>query len=405
MPFLTKEKLVPILGRLIMMSFSMVVTLIAIETFMRIGFDALPPNVQGDLQSVRRVPWNEEVMVQGVPIENSKTYQSQIEPGLVDFPVRWNDARFTFSTQSIWDGHWIGLRNKGETQWPLDIVTFGDSFTFCWTAYEDCWVQKLNTDYGWHVINAGQPGNGSGGQLVLMQELLEPLQPKVVIWQWYTNDISDEYVFGWLKEERASLEMPPAAPPIPDAKGFAQYSAIYRLIDINLLNPPDTGDYDYAQVVEVNGQQLNIVSGEYAHPQSFEWPSIEEGWNEHVQARTAGAEHVVALCERDENPLCINMVMVFIPSKEEVYAEAIIEAGALDAEYIETIGESRRRMLDLCAEQGWHCVDATPALQAAVADGQAVYYAKDFHLNAEGNQVVTDLLADYLVEQDLLPTN
>ena len=396
------EKSIPIGARIILMSFSILMTLIAIEASMRIGFDALPPNVQGDLQSVRRVPWDDEVMVPGVPIENSKTYQSLLEPGLRDVVVRWNDARFTFDTNPIWKGHWVGLRNEGDPQWPLDIVAFGDSFTFCWTAYDDCWVQKLGTDYGWHTINAGQPGNGSGGQLVLMKELVEPLQPKVVIWQWYTNDISDEYVFGWLKEERETIEMPPASPPIPDATGFAQYSGIYRLLEMNVLNPPDTGDYQYAQIVEVNGQQLSIASGEFAYPQSFAWPSIIDGWDDHVQARMDGAEYVASLCEREEDPLCIEMVMVFIPSKEEAYAEAIIEAEALDAEYIASIGESRRRMLNICTEQGWRCVDATPALQAAVADGQTVYYDKDFHLNANGNQVLTDLIEDYVVENELL---
>ena len=392
-----------IITRLLTMTLSLVITFLFLELFMRMGFDVLPANVQGELQSVRRWPWNEEPFVRPVPLINSRTYQTHIDPGLRDFAVRWHDARFTFNTRAIWDGHPLGLRNEDEPQWPLDIVAFGDSFTFCWTAYEDCWVQKLVQDYGWRVTNAGLSGTGSGGQLTLMQELAEPLQPRVIIWQWYPNDITDEFVLSWLREETEWLEWPHAAPPIPPAEGLAQYSALYRLLDRYVLNPDDDPEYEYNQIVTVNDHDLSVVSGEFPHPFSFNYTSATYGWEHHINYRMEGVAYLQTLCQRDDNSLCIEMVMVFVPTKEEAYAE-FLEDGALDADYLASIGESRRRMLALCEAEGWRCLDATPVFQEAIRQDRAtVYYATDFHLDASGNQLLADVVADYLIENGLLP--
>jgi hypothetical protein len=355
----------------------------------------LPANVQGQLQSVRRVPWDETPMVQAVPINNSRTFQAQVDPGIQDFPVRWHDARFKFSTQPIWDDHPVGLRNEGPPQWPLDILAFGDSFTFCWTALEDCWVQKLASQYGWHVINAGQPGTGSGGQLELMKWIAALLKPRLLIWQWYPNDLSDEFVLAWLNGEAEWGGWPPAAPPIPQAEGFAQYSALYRLIDINLLNPMDEGEYEHTQAVEVNGQMFSFASGEYPHPVAMSYQAVQDGWERHVAYRTEGPQLAADIGAQ--------MLMVFIPTKEEAYAE-VLRGKYLEGSYLEAMTESRRRLLELCAEQGWHCLDATPALQEAVRKGRNVYYAQDFHLNPAGNQVLVDLIARYITDHQLLST-
>jgi hypothetical protein len=44
----------------------------------------------------------------------------------------------------------------------------------------------------------------------------------------------------------------------------------------------------------------------------------------------------------------------------------------------------------------------TPYFQDAVDAGQTVYNAFDFHLDASGNKIVSDVVANYLIENGLL---
>jgi hypothetical protein len=48
-------------------------------------------------------------------------------------------------------------------------------------------LRKLN----YNVINIGKTGNGSLIQLATLKEYAEPLQPKIVLWLYYENDLSD----------------------------------------------------------------------------------------------------------------------------------------------------------------------------------------------------------------------
>jgi len=78
---------------------------------------------------VRRVPWREERLAPIMPLQYSRSYYVVVAPGYKNFPVRWMDARFTFTTNSLWD-HPVGLRTDPNPRWPIDIMAFGDSFTF-----------------------------------------------------------------------------------------------------------------------------------------------------------------------------------------------------------------------------------------------------------------------------------
>jgi hypothetical protein len=383
--------LVAVFGTLLMTVLSVVFALLIAEIFMRTGFDALPADVQGNIQAVRVVPWDEERIVPPVPFITDRKFQSRLEPGLTDQPVRWYDARFTFDTGTVWDGHSIGLRTDGPT-WPLDILAFGDSFTFCWTEMSNCWVQNLE-QFGWNVVNAGQPGTGSIGQYALMRDIIEPLDPAVVIWQWYPNDLQDDYLLATLNDETPALELPPAPEPVADLDGLAQYSTVAALVEAWMAPTEDDAGYQHYQTVDVNGREMLLVTGEYTHPFSPDYAAVQYGWERNAAIHEEAAAYI-------QDELNAEMLLVLIPTKEEAYAEPL--NAVLDALYLESIGESRRRMLDLCSANDWHCIDMLPAFREAIANGETVYYALDFHLNTSGNRILTEVIHDYLVENALL---
>ena len=382
------------LGRLFMIIASTVFTLVMLEVFIRIGFDALPPDIQGEIQSVRRVPWDDEPIIKPVPFQNSRDYQSYLPPGLENYPVRWRDARFTFSTRSLWE-HPVGLR-VDEPTWPIDIVAFGDSFTFCWTNAEDCWVQQLQSTYGWHVINVGQPGSGPGGQLPLIEEVGLPLEPSLVIWLHYDNDLMDDYVLDTIRGNVSGLTLPPGPDPVRLPRGLVQYSVLLHLIDNRLDPPPKSTNYRHGQVVRIQDRAFIFNTEEYPPVNDTQaYSGIAYGWQRNLEHYQQGIDLVQ---ERLDAPVLI----VMVPFKELVYADYLDDA--LSEAYLGRMRANRTVMLDECDERGWYCLDALPALQAATESGELVYYTGDFHLAPYGNTVLAEAIHDYIIEHDLLDT-
>jgi len=280
--------------------------------------------------------------------------------------------------------------------YPLDIIAFGDSFAFCWTSAEECWVQKLQSEHGWNVLNAGTPGNGPGGQLNLIREVGLPLEPALIVWQHYDNDLMDDYVFDTIRGEIDGLELPPGPDPVRLPRGLAQYSGILHLLD-NRIDPPEkVTEFQHGQKVQIGSHEFIVTTDEYPPPNSItSYSGIAYGWEQNITHYQAGIDAV-------DEALGVPVVIVMIPYKELVYEDQI--GDALSAAYWDLMHRHRENMLAVCEERNWHCIDALPTLKEATAStDELVYYAGDFHLAPYGNTVLAELIRDYLVENDLLP--
>lgn len=389
-----KRILIAVAKRGLPLLFGILLSWLLLEVMLRVTFDMLPPGVQGAIQGVRRVPWSEETIIPAQPFIIDHDFQVRMPVGLKDFPVRWSDAQFTYDTISAWDGHRAGLRSDAP-QWPLDIMTFGDSFTWCWVKWSDCWVKRLNVDDGWHIFNAAIPGTGPSGQFNLMKELAPPMKPKLIVWVWFPNDMSDDYDLAKIRGEVGDLGKGPYPDPDPQITGLSSISAVWRLIDSRVNPPKKVSPYQHFQEVNLNGRPMSIHTTEYAHPYTLEYGDTQYGITRNQQAHL---EAVKFLQEQVETKP--RVLFVYIPVKEEAYADLIKDK--LGADYIEPIGAGRRQLLDQCQQQGWDCIDALPALKAAVNQGQTVYYGFDSHLDPSGNLLLEKLIADYIKAHNLL---
>lgn len=378
--------------RFLLILFGLALSWLLIEAFLRVGFDLLPPKVQGDIQQVRRVPWSEETIIPIMPFLIDRDFQVRMPVGLKDFPVRWSDARFTYNTIGAWEGHRAGLRSD-LPRWPLDILTFGDSFTWCWTKIEDCWVRRLDTDHGYNIFNAAIPGTGTTGQLNLMKELAGPMNPKLVIWAWYNNDISDNYDLARIRGEVEDLQGAPASDPVLVPSGLGSYSALYWLVSGWLNPPPKISPYRHFQNVVIDGRTMLMTTNEFPYASSQHWPRSQYGWKRGVEAFTEGKRFL-----REE--VGAKLLIVIIPTKEEVFGD--IMEKVIGREYLNQMGETRGLLMKLCQEHNWHCLDATTPLQEAARKGQTVYYGFDSHLDPSGNKLLADLVYDYVVKNGLL---
>ena len=73
----------------------------------------------------------------------------------------------------------------------IDIVLTGDSFTEGYGVYADENIGAVLRESGLNVINVGKGSNGPLAELATLKEFAEPLEPRIVLWLYFKNDISD----------------------------------------------------------------------------------------------------------------------------------------------------------------------------------------------------------------------
>ncbi len=375
--------------------FGLVMAWLLVEVGLRVAFHALPMDVQGAIENVRVVPWDERRIVPLPPFHWDLDYQRVLEPGLDDYPVHVGPESFTVDSIRLppeWNSR-VGLRSR-DLDWPVDIAVLGDSFAMCFVDWADCWVERLHRDYGWRVMNLGQTSTGTRAHLRLLTDLVIPMDPQVVVWQWYGNDFNDDYGLGLLRGDYAPLDEPPQLPPDPDFGPLAKYSAVYALARDKLWSATHAPPPAWGQMVEVFGEEMRVGDDYNLYAYDLSRPSNALGYEQTVAALDE-ADRVI----REE--IGAQWVIVLVPTKEEVYRDQLVDA--LGADYLDQLAEGRARMLALCEARGWRCLDATEPLRAAAQTGEQVYYARDLHINARGNAILAAYVGDYLVRERLLP--
>jgi hypothetical protein len=361
-------------GRLAGIAFGLVLAWLLLEVALRVEFDHLPYNVQGAIQYVRKVPWGKDRIVPEPPWTADKDYQTILKPDLKNYRVGHGESMFHIDSISLWG-------------------VVGDSFTVCWTEKVACWVQHLHDDFGWSVMNLGLAGTGARSHLQVLKNFAIPLQPKVIVWQWYGNDANDDHNLGLLRGEYSPLNEVVSLEAKPDFGKLAHYSALYALLRDQWWTYTHGTPKSWGQYVEILGR--NMLVGDEYNLRGFDLslPGNELGWEQGVQA----LEEAENIAHDDMNA---EMVIVLIPTKEEVYASDV--TGVLGKEYLDRLQEGRLRMKALCKERNWRCLDMLDALQAEVNAGHHVYYAVDLHLDPHGNEVLADTVGHYLIDEGLL---
>ena len=156
--------------------------------------------------------------------------------------------------------------------------------------------------------------------------------------------------------------------------------------------PNDPQFVEQYQVTFDNGQSL-------AFGQPYEPQAMDMSQRSNQVGRDASQEAF-----RQANELVKTwdgqLVVILIPTREEVYAQWTAEQLGDDFDKIES---ARLAMLDICDELDLLCYDPLDDLRAIAQDSDLLYYYDDAHLNAYGNHVFAGLVQAWLDEQGLLP--
>jgi len=375
-------------GRFAGIVFGLLVAWLIVEVLLRVLFFSLPPRLQLVLDQVRVTPFTDKKLMPD-PI-----WQPDIDFLTIARPVQnyeqfgSAEVRFKVNTESLW-----GMRGAFRTRKELvdryvDGVAVGDSFTFCFTEEEDCWVQRLGQLTDRNIINFGVVSTGSVAHERVFQGFGLPLKPPLVLWQWWGNDANEDYGLAQMRGETQVQSTNPA-PPVPELGWWDKNSAVYVLLKL-FLGPEEEFDASL-QFLDRNYTEQGKLRLAFGRP--YLWGAMDmteptnlDGWQRSQQAFFSTRDLV--------NAYGGSLVIILIPTKEQVYRD--LTEPLIGAEHMALLDQNYQMMLDFCAEQNFSCLDMLPVFQE-YADEQ-LYYTTDIHLNPRGNEVLADYLAGWLAE-------
>lgn len=377
----------------------LIIGLILMELLIRAAFSNMPYSVQSILREVHRHPFTDEPLLPEPIWHSAEAYQLIARPN-VDDELHYPDPRvgFHISTKNWLDpGSQVGFRVPDvgwEPQWPVDGVVVGDSFTFCYTEYEDCWVHRLETERGLSMVNLGLVATGSLSRRNVLNTFGLPYEPRFIIWQWYGNDFNDDY--GMIEEPTVETPLSAAANPLQN--WLDQNSVVYHLTATILAQY--TTEKKLKPYTRFENQYYTFEDGvELGFGQSY----ILEAFDLTLEKNQKGqAETETVLLSVNERLAVeqIPWIILLIPSKEEVYAKWT--EPQLGAQQLAKLAQGRQEMLSFCVGHGLACLDPTAVLQEAAEQGELVYYQEDTHLAPRGNEILSTVIWEFLLQEKLI---
>jgi hypothetical protein len=366
--------------------FGVLLAWLLLEILLRAFFFSLPPRLQLVLDDVHQTPFTDAKLLPDPIWQPDRDYLTITRP-VTDFEQFGSaEVRFTVTTETLWDSRAAFRTRQAWVDRHVDGVAVGDSFTFCFVDAADCWVQQLGESTGRNLINLGITSTGSVSHLRVLHDFGLPLQPSLVIWQWYGNDANEDYGLATLRGE-TTIASPTPPPPAPDLNWWDKNSAVYVLLKLYLGSDEEfDASLQFLDRERSTGGGLDLAFGRPYLWDAFDMdlPHNQYGWERSQQAFHEASDAVSGYGG--------TLLFVLIPTKEQVYwdrAEPL-----LGAEKMDLLQRSYDMMLAVCETEGVACIDLLPVLQAH-ADEQ-LYYTTDIHLNPRGNAVVADAIAAWL---------
>lgn len=384
---------------LVAVLFGLVLALLIAETAVRLLYASLPIGLQTALRNVHVTPFSDTRLAPAPLWQSDLDYLNIVRPGAFN-SLQAGSPTVTFHVTSYnWWGGRVGFRSPPPDDGNVQAVAIGDSFTFCYTELEDCWVTRLRQDTGLPLLNMGQPVTGSVSHARLYYDFvakpeLKLKQPRLVLWQFFGNDYNDDYGLADLNHTaKTPPQAAPNATPLPQGAlvvWLRENSAMYGILSALIRRDP--GVEQFVEPYHVRSGNVDLLFGSTYIRDSFDMTQARN--QEGEQLSRQAILQTRDLVEKNGG----RFIVLAFPTKEEVYralTEPQMGKAALDA-----LAAPRLRLLDFCKAQNLTCLDLLPGLQAQ-ADRQ-LYYANDSHLNAEGNRVVAALVSAFLRDQGLV---
>jgi hypothetical protein len=279
-----------------------------------------------------------------------------------------------------------GFRNEGlDPDRPLDVVLLGDSFGAGAVTQDDTWTGLLSRVYGLNAYNLSSPGAGPWHEYVNLsaeKDRLKVRQGGTLIWELFTgNDLDDG-------SGPLDLSALPWHGPIETWRTRINEMRTRSPVRRLLTPPNELLKGDVADRQFLNGRTILFYKPYMERTARSSQDIIENPNFGHMRALIPAVKSLAA--SRD-----LRLVIVLIPSKEEVYSWAW--KGAAPWTSLAAPSSFAVGLAGLCRDAGVPFLDAKPYLvpesrRLYEDSGLLLYWYDDTHMNAAGNRFVVSLI-------------
>ena len=282
------------------------------------------------------------------------------------------------------------------------ILALGDSFTVALEVEKDeVWAEVLeellNIKRATQVINAGTRGYASDQEYLFLREEGLKYSPDLVLVAFFVNDVlgngldheeGRRYAKPRFVLRDGQLHLTNVPPPQPSAGPLKFLSKLLERFYV----------YRFAHEVMERGSpgELPAYFQVYRTHYTPEW---EEAWKV--------TEAILVEMQQLAESVGAQMLVCYLPEQSQVSDSGwnqIVPHDGEDSSYDRD--RPNHLMEDLCARHGIPYLDLTPAFrQHIAADEPYPYFPVSVHFSVEGNRLAAQLIYEYLVEQELVPSH
>lgn len=316
-----------------------------------------------------------------------------VTPGLYqpDDPRRYRIApgfRGRITNQAEFDTEVVtnreGLRGPEVGPKPgLRILAIGDSFTFGVGARQDeTWPARLEKRMpNVQVLNAGAPGFGVPDEVAWFEAYGVELQPDaVVVAVFLANDLQDA------SPDQPKVAVVDGSLVVPGETGGLRrwlyyHSHLFRLLKSSVLE---------GRLRSLLGLKEPWAKRELRAELSLYTPNLPEEMRKGAEATEAA---IARLAARG-----VPAVAVLIPSLPQVDPRrwaALLGQFGLDPDGYDS-RRPNRLFREIFERHGIPVLDLTDTFEAAIRQGQRIYYPIDQHLTPEGYDLMARTIGDFL---------
>jgi hypothetical protein len=375
-------------GRLSGMVFGVLMAWLLAEVLLRLFFFSLPPRLQLVLNHVHKTPFTESKLLPDPIWQPDSEYLTITRPVTNHETFGSADVHFMVTTETLW-GSRAAFRTRQElVDRHVDAVAVGDSFTFCFTDEQYCWVQRLGQLTDRNIINLGITSTGSVSHQRVLESFGMPLTPPLVIWEWFGNDANEDYGLAVLNgvTDVKSTNPPPA---IPKYNWWDKNSAFYVLLKLYLGSEGQfAASLQFHDPVAAQKGSVRLAFGQPYLWEAFDMsqPTNLDGWARTQEAFRAAREMADSYGG--------TLLILLMPTKEQVYRD--LSEPLLGADKLALLDQPYQMMKDFCAQENLTCLDLLPIFQQHT--DEQLYFTTDMHLNKRGNEVLAETLKGWLEE-------
>jgi hypothetical protein len=358
------------------------VGLVVVETVPRL----LPGLMPGKLRAVQRI-YDARSSWEGMMRGDRELGFSLLADLDLEFPSE--GRAIGIRTKAI-PGLDIAYRDLG-TPPPWDAIAIGDSFTFCDDApAETCWVRRLGEETDLSIGTLGVNGYSNLAEARLLERVIGPLAPKLVLVGFFPNDFKDNLHFRnwtrtgtddywtWMRQQRRS--------DLSDT--LANWSVLYRLIDA-------ARRYGRRDTFEHRDDKLDFVfRADSWWKTVLESPGATPGYELTEEALRDMAE----TAERSG----AKFVVLLFPFKEQVYWDVARRYTRGGAELDETdIDAPKDAVVRFLEREGIAYCDLTDPLRNAAREREQLYLRAGAHWTDAGNDAAAMSIAACLRDRGM----